>query len=495
MAHRGKNESTIGKMQTSLLLISSAQLAAGSRGIQKMLPKQEFCRWFNRSFWNAFKDIAYAIEMPSDSKGRQELVEDIYESIASKRYSPSIPETELFINKGNGVTRTVPVFCIRDYCVYYFCIKELEDVLCVNRTPNTFGGWSLGGKLRKQEQSEIESELTEYGRYSFNPMAWTRAFGEFSSILFSQLDEQRYSHVLQFDLSNFYDSVRLDTLERWIREEASAQKGWIVTLLFYLLNQWNRGNTGLHPQVVGLPQDALADCSRILANFYLQKYDRFARKVCNSTGSLYLRYADDQVVLTNNPACFETVLLLLTKELDRYGLRVNQKKVEMRTATELETHRCRKIQSFFAEKGDNQNPILVKSFARAYLEMTQDELKESWNQGLPLLNRLLHSNLECLPTPTFEKIVRRFTTEAYLCRADHRKLARVADLAKISTRPKDMDRRLRKLLKKSVHNAFHNEVRAFAHVKKKHKLVALCASRLKEIEKLMNEAGKSDLES
>jgi hypothetical protein len=28
----------------------------------------------------------------------------------------------------HGVARTVPVFGIRDYCVYYFCIKELEDV-------------------------------------------------------------------------------------------------------------------------------------------------------------------------------------------------------------------------------------------------------------------------------------------------------------------------------------------------------------------------------
>src|SRR5450759_918267 len=97
-----------------------------------------------------------------------------------------------------------------------------------------------------------------------------RAFGEFNSLLFSQLDQGNYSHVLQFDLSNFYDSVRLDMLERWIREEADSDKGWVITLLFYLLNQWNRRNTGLHPQAVGLPQDALADCSRILANYYLQ---------------------------------------------------------------------------------------------------------------------------------------------------------------------------------------------------------------------------------
>jgi hypothetical protein len=183
-------------------------------------------------------------------------------------------------------------------------------------------------------------------------MAWTEAFGEFNSILFSQLDEASYSHILQFDLSNFYDSVRLDVLERWIREESEAKKGWIITLLFYLLNQWNRVNTGLHPQVVGLPQDALADCSRILANFYLQKYDRFAKRVCESFDSLYLRYADDQMILTNAPDCTESILLLLTRQLDRYGLTVNQKKVELWTSSELERNRCRKIQAIFAKKGE-----------------------------------------------------------------------------------------------------------------------------------------------
>ncbi len=362
-------------------------------------------------------------------------------------------------------------------------------MLCVNRTPNTFGGWRLGGKLRKQEQSEIESELTEYGRYSFNPMAWTEAFGEFNSILFSQLDDQKYTHVLQFDLSNFYDSVRLDILERWIREESSAKKGWIITLLFYLLNQWNRGNTGLHPQVVGLPQDALADCSRILANFYLQKYDRFARNVCKAQDSLYLRYADDQVILTNSPQCVDTLLLLLTRELDRYGLRVNQKKVDLRTATELETHRCRKVQAIFAKKGDNQNPALVRRFAERYLEMPKDELTRSWNNGLPLLNRLLHSNLESLPKSIFDRLVRRFIAEAYLSRADHRKLTRVLQLARISKRSIAMDKRLKKMLKSFVHNAFHHEVLAFAIANKKPKLKATCVSRLSAIDKLMNEPG------
>ena len=29
------------------------------------------------------------------------------------------------MNKGQGVARTIPVFCIEDYIVYYFCIKVI----------------------------------------------------------------------------------------------------------------------------------------------------------------------------------------------------------------------------------------------------------------------------------------------------------------------------------------------------------------------------------
>ena len=447
---------------------------------------EDFHRWFNRDFWKAFKNRSFPIRTPQTIKEKTDLVEKVFSSIESARYAPSIPETEIVINKGHGVARTVPVFCMEDYCVYYFCIKELEDVLCVNRTDNTFGGWTLGGKFRQQEKSEIECEHTEYGRYSFNPLAWAHAFGEFNSLLFSQLDQGNYTHVLQFDLSNFYDSVRLDMLERWIREESHSDKGWIITLLFYLLNQWNRRNTGMHPQAVGLPQDALADCSRILANYYLQKYDKFAASVCAKADTMYFRYSDDQMILLNNPSKVESLLLLLTRNLDRYGLRVNQKKVDLWEAAELQQHRCRSIQTLFVQKGDNQKPELVRKFVNAFLAIPKSELENSWNRGLPLLNRLLWANLVSLPNNLFERIVIRITSEQYLLFADHKKLERVYHLNLKRSRPIDLIRRLEKIGEKSVHNAFHHEVVAFAVSINKADLKRSFELRLASLEHQMN---------
>lgn len=446
---------------------------------------EQFNRWFNRDFWRAFKKRTFPISVPETKSDRDNTLRKVYDAIISARYAACIPEAEIVMNKGYGVARTIPVFCIEDYIVFYFCIKELEDVLCGNRTENTFGGWSLGGKMRKMEELDIEYDNGfSTARYSFNPRAWTAAFGEFNSLLFAQLDKKIYSHVLQFDLSNFYDSVRLDILERWIREESHASKGWIIALLFYFLNQWNRKNTGLHPQAVGIPQDALADCSRILSNFYLQKYDKFAAQVCSKVDALYFRYADDQMILLKDSDHAERLMLLITRNLDRYGLRVNQKKVYLWTTKELQKNRCRSIQAIFALKGDNQVKALVRKFTDAYLAIPEKRLMDTWNGGLPLLNRLLWARTETLPKKQFERLLVRYTSNEYLLRADVEKLGRVDELNNKRRKPIDLPKRLQELGDASDHNAFHYEVLSFARNTKNKALAAHFEERLKVIDEL-----------
>lgn len=449
---------------------------------------EDFNRWFNRSFWRAFKNRTFPIDVPKTVKEKEATIRKVFEAVKSARYSPSIPEAEIVRNKGHGVARTIPVFCIEDYIVYYFCIKELEDIVSGNRTEHTFGGWSLGGTLRKQEDRDVGFDIGfSSARYSFNPRAWQRAFGEFNSLLFSQLATGAYTHILQFDLSNFYDCVRLDILERWIREDAPADKGWIIALLFYFLNQWNRRNTGLHPQGVGLPQDALADCSRLLANYYLQRYDRFAARLCNQIGANYFRYADDQMILLNGTDRIEELMLLLTRNLDRQGLRVNQKKVDLWTVQELEKHRCRKIQAIFAKAGDNKDPKLVRKFVDEYFKLSDAQLAETWNGGLPLLNRLLWANIESLPQVLFNKLLTRYTSKEYLLRAEKGKLLRVHELNAMRKKPISLAKRITDLGNSTFHNDFHHEAFSFAKEIKCGPMKKALAMRLKDLEKMMDD--------
>ncbi len=196
---------------------------------------------------------------------------------------------------------------------------------------------------------------------------------------------------------------------------------------------------------------------------------------------MYFRYADDQMILLNNPNKIEGLLLLLTRNLDRYGLRVNQKKVDTWSAAELQSHRCRSIQAIFTKKEDTKNPVLVRKFVQAYLTIPQNELVKTWNQGRPLLNRLLWSNLKSLPNSLYEKIVIRFTSEDYLLKADHKKLKQVYLLNSKRKKPIDFTARLKRLGKKIVHNAFHHEVVFFSRLIKDKALEDLFKLRLADI--------------
>jgi hypothetical protein len=441
---------------------------------------EEFSKWFNRDFWRAFKDKTFPIKVPDKPEERFGTVRFVYESILSGTYAPSIPETEIILNKGHGVARTTPVFCIEDYIVFYFCIKELEEILCVNRTQNTFGGWSLGGKSRRLENEDIEQEHGfSSARYSFNPRAWSEAFGDFNSILYAQIDTGNYSHVLQFDLANFYDCVRLDILERWIREESSSDKGWIITLLFYFLNHWNRKNTGLHPQAVGLPQDALSDCSRVLANFYLQRYDRYAADLSLEFGGVYFRYSDDQMLLLRSTDSVERLMLLLTRALDRFGLRVNQRKVCVWEVGKLQRHRARAVLSLLQHSEDKNNAEAVREFAEAYLAIPLHELDEMWNRGEPLLNRMLFANLESLPSKILSQLLLRYCDTRYLCGATSYKLVRIDHLNSMQAKPCDFLNTLIQIGRDTYHNSFHFEVYAFAKRTNRPALASQFEARLK----------------
>ena len=121
-----------------------------------------------------------------------------------------------------------------------------------------------------------------------------------------------------------------------------------------------------------MPQDGLADCSRILANYYLQKYDKFASEMCQNICALYFRYADDQMILLNDSSKVEKLLLLLTRNLDHYGLRVNQMKVKLWKKEDLLAYRCMSIQAIFSDEDDRKNPLKVLEFAYAYLSKSTD---------------------------------------------------------------------------------------------------------------------------
>jgi hypothetical protein len=437
----------------------------------------EFKKYFNRDFWRAFKDKSIFIDIPATQEEKEIFIENLHSEILEKKYYPSVPHCYIDRDKGNGVTRIIPVFCVKDYCVYYYCIKKIEPRIAYNRVPNTFGGWTLGGLLRQSEEDEMSKRKRDFedtedfinelhgisvSEYSFNPTAWSKAYGDLNAKLYATSQETKYKHIAELDIANFYDNIRLDILEYRIREVTDNQNAEVLSLLFHFLNYWNRKANLYNKQSVGLPQDALGDCSRILANFYLQNYDQYVYELCKKNESVYLRYADDQYIFSETSKKLEYIIFKVSKKLNTLGLAMNQAKVKISKTEELILFRSFDVFDILSDTVDKTDEIKVEEFADRFLRLLdRDGLKNIKSQGRPLLNRLLFCPvLKDIDLTKFTKILGCFLDEDYLKDIQTAHLDKIYKLLSIEERKK-LELKLIKLSNSLIHNAYHYQVLDF----------------------------------
>lgn len=455
---------------------------------------EEFKKYFNRNFWKAFsQSFLIFSEIINDQK--EEILDCLYKQIQNRKYYPSTPKTYLYRDKGGCITRSIPVFEIKDYCLYYYCIKRLEKKIALNRTENTFGGWTLGGAVRKSEDEEIENRTQQhqsfeemiadiYGvsisEYSFNPKAWSKVYGDFNSKLYATSQESNYKYVVEFDISNFYDCIRLDLLEIWIREISEKENSEEVSLLFHFLNYWNRKINAYNKQTVGIPQDAMGDCSRILANFYLQEYDKYIFDLCRKNNCRYFRYSDDQFIFGETKEKLEYLIFLASKNLSCYGLNINQKKISYRTTDELIIHRSFEIFDKVREE-KSKNKECVEEFLDCFFQIKEESSTEDLqNRGLPLLNKAIFCNIKEISIEKKYKIIGYLLEDKFLRQAKFDQLKRLYELIEDKDQKKEMVDKLQKLSASTFHNAFHYEVlKFFKSIKQEASFVL---TRIKELE-------------
>jgi hypothetical protein len=106
------------------------------------------------------------------------------------------------------------------------------------------------------------------------------------------------------------------------------EKQSIVDLLFCFLEGWNKIIEGFGRKTIGIPQDEIGDCSRLLANFYLQDYDQEISAFAEKNKCRYIRYADDQIIYASNKKDAINVLFHASKVLNKYALDLNSGKVQ-----------------------------------------------------------------------------------------------------------------------------------------------------------------------
>lgn len=253
------------------------------------------------------------------------MFDESFQSITD--YMPKKPRKYISIPKNKYAIRMVPTFHMSDYCLYYYVIKELESYLAQNRVENTYGGYRLSGAIRGRENEDFEPDyMDSINENSFNVVAWKQEFGEYQTKLRQTAERMGtdFNFAVSIDVANFYDYIKLDSLESKIRAIVASQNHIDeIYVLFKFLKNW-----GDYERHVGIPQDEIGDCSRILANFYLQDYDEKIHRICEQKGAVYLRYADDQVFFVNDRQLAEDILYDASYLLFQDGLNINAGKIK-----------------------------------------------------------------------------------------------------------------------------------------------------------------------
>ena len=151
----------------------------------------DFLSSIDTKFWKHIHNKTYVPISPIWDK-KQFLIW-LFEQIDNHNYSPSKPREYIVSNKHNMVSRIVPVFELKDSCVYYFCVKKIEKEIAINRVEWTYWWFSLWWCIRKTEDEEFkmkEQIFFSSSPFSYNIFAWVNARRDFqkkSKSLFKKL--------------------------------------------------------------------------------------------------------------------------------------------------------------------------------------------------------------------------------------------------------------------------------------------------------------------
>lgn len=79
----------------------------------------------------------------------------------------------------------------------------------------------------------------------------------------------------------------------------------------------------------------------------------------------------------------------------------------------------------------------------------------------------------------------RLAAEPFLVQATAQKMKRLSELNALRTKPIDLNKRVRDIASRLVHNAFHHEARAFAQVTGDKALQIFLAERIEQLNRIM----------
>ncbi|WP_061249210.1 RNA-directed DNA polymerase [Leptospira alstonii] len=376
---------------------------------------------FHKIFPSSFrKKLKESIVTPLEKVEFRPLIQELYYSIKDHTYHPQKPREYIIANKHNYVARIIPTFIARDYSLYYFVIKMLESEIAINRVEGTYGGWTLGNELKfKEDQDEIY--LSDYApSNSFNSFLWMSNWQEFQKKSYAFSRSGNFKYIIKFDIANFYNSINLNLLVRKLYLITPLSKRFYAELLSHFLFSWNKKIEGYVNKNIGLPQDEIGDCSRILANFYLQEYDEKIFNLCNKADAKYLRYADDQLIFSDSEDDAKRILFEASKHLFKLDLIINSSKVkEFSSMEEFNDYWAFDIFDLLADK---YNKDLINKGIELYFKR-KDEEKEF--RAISVLKKIVSLDFKLIAPKYKFKILSELFEKDFLSNSDSWMLTKI----------------------------------------------------------------------
>ncbi len=229
-----------------------------------------------------------------EDEGLLDYLLDIQEDIEKRTYRPQ-PVKRVQIPKADGSTRPLGIPTIRDRIVQMSCKLVIEPVFEAD-----FDDASYGFRPKKSAKDAVEA-------------------------IREKLKEGK-TEVLDADLSNFFDSIPHSKLLTLIGQRISDRK------ILHLIKLWLKASViedgeihGGKKNKTGIPQGGVI--SPLLANIYLNLFDRLVRNHKAFRNIELVRYADDFLLMSKRmgPEVYGNLVLLF----QRMGLAFNENKTRI----------------------------------------------------------------------------------------------------------------------------------------------------------------------